>query len=382
MKVEMSNVTVKVGDLFDSQAQTLVNTVNCVGAMGKGIALAFKQRFPEMHEDYKQRCERNEIRLGQPYLYKQIKKPWILNFPTKDHWRDLSRISDIARGLEYLGANYKEWGITSLAVPPLGCGNGQLDWTVVGPTLFRYLSTLDIPVELFAPDSTPKEQLTLSFLEGSQQAGRDREPLRIDAWAVAIVSVLSRIGREQFRRPIGRVSFQKIAYFLTEAGIPTGLNYERGSYGPYSPQLKSILSRLINNGLVVETKRAGGMYEVQTGPTYRDARERFKEKLREWIPMVEKVADLLLRFPTTTDLEIGATALFVAKKLQSEQGTLPTERQVFEDVMAWKARRRPAVDPDHVALTVRELAMIGWLNALPSTDLPVQDPFAEFESAA
>jgi O-acetyl-ADP-ribose deacetylase (regulator of RNase III)/uncharacterized protein YwgA len=381
----MSNLTVKIGDLFTSRAQTLVNTVNCVGVMGKGIALGFKQRFPEMYDDYESRCRRKEVRLGEPYLFKSVKLPWVLNFPTKDHWRGLSRISDIVRGLEFLAAHYREWGITSLAVPPLGCGNGQLDWTVVGPTLFRHLSRLEIPVELYAPDKTPKEQLTLSFLQGAalrRSETGDREPLRVDAWAVAIVGVLSRIGREAFRRPVGRVSFQKIAYFLSEAGVPTGLAYERGSYGPYSPQLKSVLSRLINNGLVVETERNGKFFEVQPGPTYRDAREHFKDQLREWIPMIEKVADLLLRFATTSDLEIGATALFVAKKLAIEKAAKPTEREVFEAVMVWKAKRRPPVQADHVALTVRQLAVMGWIDVRPSADLPVRDPFAELESAA
>src|ERR1700733_12691254 len=197
----MTHLTVTIGDLFTSRAQTLVNTVNCVGVMGKGIALGFKQRFPEMYEEYEARCRRKEVRLGEPCLFKQEKLPWILNFPTKDHWRGLSRISDIVRGLVFLAAHYRQWGITSLAVPPLGCGNGQLDWTVVGPTLFRHLSKLEVPVDLYAPDKTPKEQLTLSFLQGapSQRSDSgDREPLRVDAWAVAIVGVLSRIGREQF----------------------------------------------------------------------------------------------------------------------------------------------------------------------------------------
>lgn len=365
--------------------QTLVNTVNCVGVMGKGIALGFKERFPSMYADYKDRCQRGEVNLGRPYLYKQEGGPWILNFPTKDHWRGLSRISDISEGLEYLVSHYEEWGIKSLAVPPLGCGNGQLDWAVVGPTLFRYLSRLAIPVELFAPDRTPKEQLTLSFLEGLNSDGqisKDREPLRVEPSAVAIVGVISRIQREQFRRPIGRVAFQKIAYLLTEAGIPTGLAYSRGSYGPFSTQLKSVLSRLINNGLVTEVERKGGMFEVQPGPTYRDARDRYKEQLRSWVPMIEKVADLLLRLPTTGDLEIGATAMFVAKQLREVSGRPPNELEVFNGVMEWKAKRRPPISPDQVALSVRQLAVLGWLDVVPSPELPVADPEAEFQSAA
>src|SRR4030042_4589310 len=112
-------ITVYVGDIFESKAQTLVNTVNCVCIMGKGIALEFKTRFPDMYDDYVQRCKNRRVRLGQPYLYKGLTPPWILNFPTKDHWRSVSRFEDIVAGLRYLRAHYHQWGIPSLAVPPL-----------------------------------------------------------------------------------------------------------------------------------------------------------------------------------------------------------------------------------------------------------------------
>ena len=102
---------VRVGDILSSRAQTLVNTINCVGVMGKGIAAAFKGQFPKMYKDYEERCSRHEVRLGEPYLYKQLVGPWILNFPTKDHWRSVSRLSDIIAGLQYVELHYKEWGI-------------------------------------------------------------------------------------------------------------------------------------------------------------------------------------------------------------------------------------------------------------------------------
>src|SRR6266516_3463365 len=126
---EMGLVKVMSGDLLASKAQTLVNTVNCVGIMGKGIALAFKRRYPEMFKDYVRRCERGEVQLGRPYVYRADDHQ-ILNFPTKQHWRAVSRLEDIIAGLEYLEAHYREWGLTSIAVPPLGCGNGQLEWEV------------------------------------------------------------------------------------------------------------------------------------------------------------------------------------------------------------------------------------------------------------
>src|SRR3954463_888706 len=132
-------VKVLIGDIFESGAQTLINTVNTVGVMGKGIALGFKQRFPEMYAEYKALCERGEVRLGRPYVHRPVVGQWIVNFPTKEHWRAQSRLADIVEGLRYLAAHVEEWGVESLAVPPLGCGEGGLEWRVVGSTLLEHL---------------------------------------------------------------------------------------------------------------------------------------------------------------------------------------------------------------------------------------------------
>lgn len=144
-------VNLVTSNLFDAEAQTLVNAVNCAGVMGKGIALAFRRRYPAMFADYVARGKDGRVRLGEPYLYHGESLPWILNFPTKKHWRSVSKLEDIVAGLAYLEAHYRAWGVTSLAVPALGCGAGQLAWDEVGPVLQEALGRLDIPVELYAP---------------------------------------------------------------------------------------------------------------------------------------------------------------------------------------------------------------------------------------
>src|SRR6516164_3551084 len=154
MRRTLAMISIKIGNLFDSEAQTLVNAVNCVGVMGKGIALEFKKRYPEMFQDYERRCAAGEVKLGRPYLYKDHPGHWILNFPTKNHWRSAARLQDIEDGLKYLRQHYREWAIRSLAVPALGCGLGQLKWRIVGPMLYRHLGELDVPVELYAPHDT------------------------------------------------------------------------------------------------------------------------------------------------------------------------------------------------------------------------------------
>ncbi len=293
--------TVLIGDLFSSQAQTLVNTVNCVGVMGKGIALQFKERFPEMFADYQARCARGEVQLGKPYLFKRLLTPWVLNFPTKDHWRSVSQLTDIVRGLEHLAENYRPWGITSLAVPPLGCGYGGLEWRVVGPTMYRYLSSLDIPIELYAPAGTPEGQLRADFLTHSPAPSatvhsNGSAPKIQPAW-IAVVEILRRITEESYHWAIGRTAFQKLAYFATQAGLPTGLQFHRGSYGPFSEDVKPMVTRLVNNG-VLQEERVGRMFRVVPGRTYADAAAAYREAISGWEPIIDRIADLFLRMDT------------------------------------------------------------------------------------
>jgi O-acetyl-ADP-ribose deacetylase (regulator of RNase III)/uncharacterized protein YwgA len=365
-------VKVLIGNLLDSKAQTLVNTVNCVGVMGKGIALEFKKRFPEMFEDYAARCQRWDVRLGRPYLYKRLFPPWILNFPTKDHWRSVAKLEDITRGLEYLVAHYEAWGITSLAVPPLGCGQGQLEWRVVGPTIYRYLSRLKISVELYAPFGTPHEELQVEFLSSASESAPPVQRVK-PSW-IGLVEILRRVEQQPYHWPVGRTTFQKIAFVATEEGLPTGLLHQRGSYGPFSPEVKSLVTRLVNNGLVRE-ERLGRMLVLRSGPTYDDARRAFANDLAQWEPIIEKVTDLFMRM-NTERAEVVATVLFVARRLAEERKERPSERDVVDAVMAWKQRRRPALDRTVVASTVRNLAALRWLNVQASEDLPFPEAAA------
>ncbi|MGH7966788.1 MAG: type II toxin-antitoxin system antitoxin DNA ADP-ribosyl glycohydrolase DarG [Candidatus Binatia bacterium] len=364
------------GDLFASTAQTLVNTVNCVGVMGKGIALEFKKRFPDMYADYVKRCAAKQVRLGQPYLFRSLMPLWILNFPTKDDWRSVSRMSDIVAGLKYLEQHYHEWGITSLAVPPLGCGQGQLEWRVVGPTLFRYLCRLDIPVELYAPYGTPEHELATGFLSGGANASANgpstaiEEPKINPAW-IALIEIVARIEREPYHWPVGRTTFQKIAYFATEEGLPTKLRYARGSYGPFSPDVKSMITRLVNHSLIQEHK-LGRMLSVKPGPTYKDAVKEYQTELQDWEQVIERITDLFLRM-TTQHAETAATVHFAAQWLEQTRGSKPSETDVMAEVKRWKQKRRPPLRDEDIARTVRNLNILRWLAVRPSADLPVSE---------
>lgn len=369
-------ITVRTGNLLDSKAQTLVNTVNCVGVMGKGIALQFRQRFPDMYQDYVSKCERREVRLGRPYVYKTLTPPWILNFPTKDHWRSVSRLSDIVDGLKYLLAHYKEWGIRSMAVPPLGCGNGQLEWQLVGPTLYRWLAMFEMDVELYAPMGTPLEQTQPEFLSAADKpppsltsvATQSKSPL-MPAW-VALAAVVGKLEKEPHSWPVGQVTFQKIAYFATIAGVPTGLEFHRASYGPFSKDLKHVISLLVNHGLIRE-QPLGTMVAVRTGPAFWDAMKVNRDAIAGWAEPLGKVFDLFLRM-RTQDAEIAATIVYGAKEL-AKSGDAVSEMAVLDYVTEWKKRKRPPIPAEDFASNIRYLNMRGWVDLVPSPELPIAD---------
>ena len=198
----MSTFKALIGDMFSSRAQTLVNTVNCVGVMGKGIALHFKERYPEMFADYIYRCDHKLLKVGEPYIYEDSSGIKILNFPTKNHWRSASRLHDINSGLTYLAKHYENWGIKSLAMPPLGCGNGGLNWVEVGPLIYSKLHALPLDIELFAPYGTPASQLKLDFLAAPSQLsleGKGRRRKRA-VCSRKTVSYACHVPCERFRR--------------------------------------------------------------------------------------------------------------------------------------------------------------------------------------
>jgi len=194
---------VRKGDLFESGAQTLVNTVNTVGVMGKGVALEFKRRFPEMFADYQRRCHAGEVRLGEPYLWRGLIEPWVVNFPTKDHWRSVSRLADIERGLTYLAGHIAEWDVASLAVPPLGAGSGGLDWATVGPTIYRHLERLPIPVILYAPYQAPDDQANVEFLAAGTPLPTPPSNGRLEPGWIALAEIVRRIDQAPHAWPIG-----------------------------------------------------------------------------------------------------------------------------------------------------------------------------------
>ncbi len=370
-------IKVLIGDIFQSSAQTLVNTVNCVGVMGKGVALEFKKRWPKLMQDYEKKCASKEVLPGVPFLYTDILGTSIINFPTKGHWRSASRLVDIQKGLDIFVQNYKSWKIESVAFPPLGCGNGGLDWELVGPLMYSKLSTLDIPVEIFAPFGTPASKLTEDFLnpsqhrlfEDSSQKGSKNQKLNPN-WLV-MLEVMDQLEQQPYAAKVGRTIFQKICHAVTALGVDTELNFKKASYGPFSEQVQKLLSTLANANLISE-EQLGRMNLLKTGPEYRKTREKYQETIMQNRNKIDKTVDLFSRIKNTEQAEEVATVFFAVSKLKEVQrvSTIP-EREVYDFVLSWKKTWNSDEKKEAVAAAIRNLAVLGWIRVSLSECLPL-----------
>lgn len=168
-------ITYLEGDIFNSPAQVIVNTVNTVGVMGKGIALSFKNKYPEMFQAYKRVCEKKLLKTGKLMLY-YAPDHWILLFPTKEHWRRPSKLEYIESGLVKFVESYAEKNITSIAFPRLGCGNGELNWEDVRPLMEKYLNPLPIDIYIYTgvgPDRIPEHKAQQETIEWLRSNAKD-----------------------------------------------------------------------------------------------------------------------------------------------------------------------------------------------------------------
>lgn len=359
---------IKIGNIFESKAHTLVNTINCVGVMGKGIALEFKKRYPDMYEEYMYFCERGVVRPGKPYVYQDFCGASILNFPTKDHWRSPSKLSYIISGLAWFKEHYHEYRIPSIAFPPLGCGNGGLTWDVVGPVMYDSLKDLPIDIEIYAPFGTPPEQLTIEFLKKnlarSAQEVMGTKQMQLNKYWLLILYVVQKLNHDKYALSVGRVIFQKVCYILTRTGLPTGFNFVESSYGPYAKEVKTAITVLSNANYMTE-RTLGKMMETVVSPAFSLPYDAFTP---EEIACADSAYDLLSRVKSTDQAEMIATVLFSYDGiLKKEQ---PTEQMVFDHVMNWKPHWRGVKDGE-VQATIQDLSSLGWM--FPRQDVGLLD---------
>ncbi|MDB5955685.1 MAG: Appr-p processing protein [Ramlibacter sp.] len=227
------------GNLLLAPADALVNTVNTEGVMGKGIALQFRNSYPAMYQNYLDACKSGRIMLGEMHVYDLGAigdgPRWIINFPTKGHWRSKSRIADIEEGLKSLVQTIQRLQIRSIAVPPLGCGNGGLDWAEVKPRILKAFEALpQVKVLLYAPGDAPA---------AADMPNATAKPKMTLAQAT-LIALMNQYRRGLLDPFVSLLEVQKLMYFMQEAGLNLKLSYKAHHYGPYATNLRQVLIRM------------------------------------------------------------------------------------------------------------------------------------------
>ncbi|MFN4311622.1 MAG: macro domain-containing protein [Ferrovibrio sp.] len=340
----------KSGDIIAEDAEALVNTVNCVGIMGRGIALQFKNAFPENFDAYETACARGEVQPGKMFVFetKQLTNPrLIINFPTKRHWRGKSRIEDIRSGLIALVGEIHKRKIRSVAIPPLGSGLGGLNWSEVKPLIVEALKDIDgLRVIIFEPNGAPNPRdMTKSREVPAMKPGR-----------AALVGLIHQYLTGLMDPFVTLLEIHKLMYFMQEAGEPLNLQYQKAAYGPYAENLRHVLRAI--EGHLISGYADGGdsphkQIELVPG-AIRDAQE-FLEAHPTTQQRFERVIDLVEGFETPLGLELLSTVHWVAAKC----GAKSTEEMV-DQIHSWGERKRQFSN-HQITLAARVLAEKHWI---------------------
>ena len=339
----------KTGDILRADVEALVNTVNCVGIMGRGIALQFKNDFPENFKAYEAACAREEVQPGKMFVFetRTLTNPkFIINFPTKRHWRGKSRMEDIDSGLKALVEEIRTRSIRSIAIPPLGSGLGGLNWTDVRPRIVEALRGLnDLQVIVFEPNSAPV-------------ATKSREVPNMTAGRAALVVLMHRYLGGLMDPFVTLLEVHKLMYFMKEAGQLPKLSYEKGPYGPYSSNLRHVLKDI--EGHLVSGYADGGdapdkQLELVPGAV-KDA-EAFLADDASMRASFDRVGKLVEGFETPFGLELLATVHWVA----SRENATSAEDAVAK-VYAWNDRKK-RFSPRQIGIAFETLRAKGWLAA-------------------
>lgn len=354
-------MTIKVtqGDLLKDDAEAIVNTVNCAGVMGKGIALQFKNKWPSNFRAYEAACKAKAVRPGKMFVHGcggLVKPHYIINFPTKDHWRGKSDIGFIKDGLIDLVQKIRDLGIRSVAVPPLGCGNGGLEWTEVRPLIEAAFMPLgDVEVRLFEPSGGPPAK--------SMDVHTERP--RMTAGRAAILKVVETY--RELRYGLSKIEVQKLAYFLQEAGEPLNLRFVKHLYGPYSEPLRHALNKMEGHFI---RGLGDGVVEAEIEPM-EDALREADDFVQSHVELgiagrVERVARLIEGFQSSYGMELLASVHWVA----THEGGVRSKEDAISAVHAWNPRKKALITGRHVTAAWKRLEDHGWLTrtSIPSAD--------------
>lgn len=341
------------GDILKDDAEAIVNTVNCVGVMGRGIALQFKNAWPENFKVYAAACQRHEVQPGRMFVFDtgQLTLPrYIVNFPTKRHWRGNSRMEDIDAGLAALVEVIRTQKIRSIAVPPLGSGLGGLDWEQVRAHICRTLGELqDVEVRIYEPKGAPT----------SETMTHQRKVPNMTAGRAALVELANRYLDGLLDPFVTLLEVHKLMYFMQEAGEPLRLKYAKATFGPYAENLRHVL-HIIEGHLISGYADGGDAPDKQISlvpgavedaanflAQHGDSRQRF-----------DRVVDLVDGFESPFGLELLSTVHWVVR-----HETVASTEDVVHRIYQWNERKRQFT-PRQIGLAINVLNAKGWISQI------------------
>jgi len=348
----------KQGDILCADVEALVNTVNCVGVMGRGIALQFKKAFPQNFKAYATACKNEEVQPGRMFVFEtgQLIYPhYIINFPTKRHWRGASRIQDIDAGLQALVETIGQYEIRSIAIPPLGSGLGGLNWSEVKSRIEAALQPLtDVRIVIYEPHGAPDTETMVC----------NRKVPKMTAGRAALVELMNRYLRGLLDPAVTLLEVHKLMYFMQEAGEPLQLKYQKAHYGPYAENLRHVLNAI--EGHLVSGYADGGDSPdkpLQLVPGAVREASVFLQEYSETRDRFDKVASLVEGFESAFGLELLSTVHWILKNESSK-----TIDEVVRHMYNWSDRKRKFT-PRQIALAVNVLITKHWVNDLETQEI-------------
>lgn len=333
------------GNILEADSDAIVNTVNTYGVMGKGIALAFKKAFPENFKAYRNAYEAGELAVGKMFVHStgMITPRLIINFPTKKHWRNKSKIEYIETGLNDLLRVIREHNVKSISIPPLGCGNGGLDWNEVKELIVKKLQTIDNPIEVTIYE--PGFNLNIKTVKSITELNPTR------AIYLHIIRQYESLGEE-----ITTLVVQKLAYLLQRSGEQLKLHFEKGYYGPYSSNLNKMFEAFSPNFLTYD----GDLNKPQTRIFLKQEKKQEVQEIinkqldpfqKERLEFTEK---LIEGFENSFGLELLATVAFAM-----EQCPTCSEEEIVLEIQNWTSRKKELMSPHFISVSYERLKEFG-----------------------
>lgn len=338
----------KNGDILREDVEAIVNTVNCVGIMGRGLALQFKNKFPQNFKEYQLACTNKEVQLGKMFVHQTgqlINPKYIINFPTKGHWKQNSKIEDISNGLDDLITIIEKYSIKSIAIPPLGSGLGGLDWNQVKKLIEEKLKNVNCTVILFEP------------LEQKIEKSITKEIPKMTAGRAALIGLMDRYLQGLMDPFISLIEVHKLMYFMQESGEELRLKYKKAQFGPYADNLRHVLNTI--EGHFISGYEDGGdapTKQLKLIPKAVEDAKNYLTNKKNTNENFVKVVKLVDGFETPFGLELLSTVHWVVKNENASN-----LEEVISKIYNWNERKKQ-FSKKQIQIALDTLLKNDWLK--------------------